>query len=150
MKWEDYKREFVDDGQLRDLYVNNASPHDWQSMLNFLRSTQASIHFYIDGRAANLPTRISPMLADKSHQYHLSVQMGGVNIDCHFDSPEQIQLTFDPHDIKNEFNASLIFRLMQSIGRTLDKPVFCAPLHAEDKPIFQYRPGETVEYLESY
>jgi|GEM_PF-2480153 len=147
MIWEDYKSEFNPDGHLRDLYIKDVNHAHWQSLLQFLRSTHADLKFYVDGKVSHLPTDIQPVLQDKSHNYLLAVHLGGVNIQCDFASSKQITLEFDPLEIDDEFKANLIFRLMSTIGRTLDKSVVCAQANGVEKAIFQYRPGETIEYL---
>ena len=147
MLWEEYKSEFSCDGNPRDLCIDGVDQRDWQSMLSFIRSTHASMDFYIDGKVAALPSNLTDVLNNSQHDYLLKMHFGGVNIQCDFLTPEQIQLAIDPSEIDDEFKANLIFRLMSTIGRTLDKPVVFAQGNQQEKTIFEYKPGETVEYV---
>lgn len=149
MLWEEYKSEFQPDGFQRDLLVKNVNIKDWQSVIHFLKSTHARLQFFIDGKKAPLPHNFAKVINDNSHQYLLSVNLGGVDMDCPFNTPDQIELVFDPVMIDDEFKANLVFRLMSTIGRTLDKPVYCSHTDEKRLPVFEYQPGQAVEYLAS-
>ena len=147
MLWEEYKSEFIPNGLQRDLLIRDVDTQDWQSVIHFLKSSHARLIFYVDGKEAPLPNNFAAFINDRSHQYLLSVNLGGVDMNCPFNSADQIELLFDPVMIDDEFKANLIFRLMSTIGRTLDKPVYCAHVDVYRDPVFQYTPGQSVEYL---
>jgi len=149
MLWEEYKSEFKPDGFLRDLLIKDVDIKDWHSVIHFLKSTHAMLEFFIDGRQAPLPHDFATVINDPSHDYLLSVNLGGVDMNCPMNAADQIELVFDPVMIDDEFKANLIFRLMSTIGRTLDKPVYCSHTDENRHPVFEYKPGHTVEYLSS-
>ena len=147
MKWEGYKAEFTPDGSLRDIYIKDVDIDDWQSFIDFLRSTEATLDFYIEGEEAKLPDCIKNILLDREHPYLLSIRLDGVTVNCHFFTPVEIELDLDPQEIDSETKAKVIFRLMSTVGRVLNKQVILTPENAEEQPIFKYEPGAGIEYL---
>ena len=73
MIWEEYKNEFEPDGRLRDLYIKDIDLYGWQSFIDFLRSTDAALDYYIEGVAADLPASIDKVVLDQDHPLLLSI-----------------------------------------------------------------------------
>ena len=61
--------------------------------------------------------------------------------------PGEIELDIDPETIDSEIKAMIIFRLMSTVGRTLNKQVVLAAGDTDELPIFKYVPGSGLEYL---
>ena len=147
MKWEEYKVEFTPDGSLRDIYIKGVDINDWQSFIDFLRSTEASLDFYIEGEEAKLPDCIKDIVLDREHAYLLSIRLDGVTVNCHFFTSVEIELDLDPQEIDSESKAKVIFRLMSTVGRVLNKQVILTLENAKEQPVFKYEPGAGIEYL---
>lgn len=147
MIWDEYKVEFIPDGSLRDIYIKGVDIDDWQSFIDFLRSTEATLDFYIEGEEAKLPDCIKDIVLDREHQYLLSIRLDGVTVNCHFFTLVEIELDLDPKEIDSETRAKVIFRLMSTVGRVLNKQVILTPENAEEQPIFKYEPGAGIAYL---
>ena len=147
MIWEEYKNEFEPDGRLRDIYLKDIDLYGWQSFIDFLRSTDAALDYYIEGVAAVLPTSIDKVVLDQDHPHLLSIHLDGVTVNCHFFLPEEIEMDLDPREIDNEAKAKVVFRFMSTVGRTLNKQVILTPENTEEQPIFKYEPGSGIKHL---
>lgn len=147
MEWEAYKSEFIADGNLRKIIIKNVTQENWQKILNFLVKTEVTLHFFIDGVRLALPPQIEDVFKKDKHQYLLSLIFDDVTLNCHFDRPEDIVLSFDPGQITNEAKAKLIFRIMSTFGRRLNKVVVLTAENGEEQPIFQYEPAQGLTYI---
>src|SRR4051812_4012983 len=63
IKWDDCKEEFASDGALRDIQVVDATTADWQPVLDFLRARADTLHYTVDGTAAELPSEACAIIA---------------------------------------------------------------------------------------
>jgi len=147
MDWKAYQNEFITDGKLRKIIINNVTQENWQKILNFLVKTEVTLHFFIDGVRSELPSQIEDVFQKDKHQYLLSLIFDDVRLNCNFDRDEDIVLSFDPGQITNEAEAKLIFRIMSTFGRRLNKVVLLTVESREEQPVFQYEPGEGLTYI---
>lgn len=147
MAWDEYQKEFEPDGAPREIYVKNVDLNHWQSFIDFLRRTAASLNYSVEGTPAELPTSIAEVILDQEHSHRLAIHLNGVTVNCHFFTPEKIKLDFDPREIDSEAKAKVIFRFMSTVGRTLNRQVILTLENAETQPIFRYEPGAGIEYL---
>lgn len=147
MDWNAYKSEFTADGDLRKIIITNATQENWQKILNFLLKTEVILNFFIDGVRSEIPPQIERVFQKDKHQYLLSLVFDDVTLNCHFDRPEDIVLSFDPGQITNEAKAKLIFRIMSTFGRRLKKVVVLTAENREEQPIFQYKPEQGLTYI---
>lgn len=147
MDWQEYKSEFTADGDLRKIIVNNVTQKNWQKILNFLLKTEVTLHFFIDGVKSEISSQIERVFQKDKHQYLLSLVFDDVTLNCHFDRHDEIVLSFDPGQITNESKAKLIFRVMSTFGRRLNKVVVLTAENREDQPIFQYEPAQGLTYI---
>ncbi|WP_455203710.1 hypothetical protein [Kaarinaea lacus] len=147
MIWDDYKNEFDADGGLRDIYVNDTSLKDWQRFVDYLRKTEARLEYFVDNEVQALPAQIDEIFQSREHARLLSIDLGGVSLNCHFFVLDQIELDFDPGDIRSEAQAKVVFRLMSTVARVLDKVVILTYENEDQQPVFKYQPGKGLEYL---
>ena len=147
MDWKAYQNEFIADGNLRKIIINNVTQKNWQKILNFLVKTEVTLHFFIDGVRSELPSQIEDVFQKDKHQYSLSLIFNDVMLNCHFERYEDIVLSFDPGQITNEAKAKLIFRIMSTFGRRLNKVVLLTVENREEQPIFQYEPAQGLTYI---
>ena len=147
MIWNEYKFEFEPDGSLRDIYIKGVDLNDWQAFIDFLRGTEATLDYYVEGEPAELPASIAEVVIDQIHTHLLTIGLDGVAVNCHFFIPEEIELDLDPREIDNESKAMVVFRLMSTVGRTLNKQVILTPENTEGQPIFKYEPGAGIKHI---
>lgn len=147
MDWETYQDEFVADGSLRKIIIKNVTQANWKKLLNFLVKTEVSLQFFIDGVRAVLPSQIEDVLQKDDHQHLLALIFNDVTLNCSFDRDEDIVLSFEPGQITNERKAKLIFRIMSTFGRRLNKVALLTEESREEPAIFQYQPGQGLTYI---
>ncbi len=147
MDWKAYKSEFTADGDLRKIIITNVTQENWQKILNFLLKTEVTLNFFIDGVRSEIPPQIERVFQKNKHQYLLSLVFDDVTLNCYFDRHEDIVLSFDPGQITNEAEAKLIFRVMSTFGRRLNKVVVLTAENREEQPIFKYEPAQGLTYI---
>lgn len=147
MEWKEYQHEFIAEGNLRQIIITNVTSQDWQKIFNFLKKTEVTLTFFIDGVKSVLPSHIEHIFQEDKHHYLLSLVFDDVMLNCHFDRHEDIVLSFDPGQITNEARATLLFRVMSTFGRRLRKVVVLTTVNRDAQPIFQYEPGQGITYL---
>jgi hypothetical protein len=147
LNWEDYKAEFTPDGQSRKIVIKGVNLNDWQSFIDFMKRTEAGMNFYCDGEAATLPENIWDIVLDQKHACQLSIRLNGITAHCYFLLADEIELEIDPVEIDGEAKAKVVFRLMSTVGRTLNKHVVLTLENNGEKPAFRYEPGSGIKYL---
>ncbi|MGI0117753.1 hypothetical protein [Zooshikella sp. RANM57] len=147
MNWNEYKSAFLADGSLRKILIKNVSIDDWQLLIDFLRSTDAKLDLYKCGEKVNLPHSVKNIVTSIEQSYSLIITLNTIKLCCEFAKGQQIILTFDPSEVDDEIKARIIFRLMSTVGRRLDKCVILALDDGINKTLFEYTPGEGLKYL---
>lgn len=147
MDWIAYQHEFSGAGNPERIIVTQVTSKDWQKLFSFIGKTQATVIFFIDYVESVLPQQIESIFQDDTHQYLLSLVLDDVSLNCHFDRQEDIVFDFNPAQITNEARAILLFRVMSTFGRRLNKVVELSAINQEAEPIFRYEPGQGLSYL---
>ncbi len=139
MKWENYAADFDWDGSWRDIYVLETSIDDWQTMFDFLHSSQYEFQ-YQRYEPEPLPSITEVFSKKYEHKGDLYVVVGDVTLNCHFFVPEQIEFDLDPCEVKGEEQAEALLDFMRQLGRALNKEVILTPESFEENPIFKFSP----------
>lgn len=145
MDWTDYKNEFGPEGRTRQIIIPNTTPADWQLWLDYLAATDVEISYFVDGNPVSLPQDVREMLQPDGRLRALHIHPRGLPLTADLYIYDQIRLRFDPARITDEDKARLLFRIMSTAGRALEKAVVVAG--PDDATIFQYLPGRGVEYV---
>ena len=146
MGWKNYKHEFISDGIPRNISIDQTRLNDWRSLIDYLVKTDASLAYFVNGVTEKLPEHINENYFSPDGLCMLSIYLDGVQVICPFLEINNITLTLDPKEIDNELKAKVIFRLMSTVGRTLDKTVTLYADISLKRPVFIYRPGTGLEY----
>jgi len=146
MDWTDYKSAFTHDGEPRYICVPGVSLADWNTYYRMLLQTSMGIKLLRDGEPVALPERIDLDLFNTDHRYLLALDLAGLKVFWRLEIIDMMRFQFLPQAIRSERHATLLFRIMSTLGRRLDKEVFL--MHPEDtRVLFRYIPGhEGVEY----
>ena len=147
MDWRDYQHEFDVQAGLQQIVIADVKPEDWQKILRFLQKTEVDLTFYIDGEKSVLPARVEGILGNHGHQYLLSLRFDGLALQCDFARADAIVLSYDPAQITDETKATLLFRVMSTCGRRINKVAVLTPLAQETNPIFRYEHGQGLTYV---
>ncbi|MBU2710501.1 hypothetical protein [Zooshikella harenae] len=147
MNWNEYKSAFLVGGYLRKIVVKDVSVDGWQLLIDFLRSTDAKLDLYKGGEKIFLPHSVKNIVTSIEQSYSLIITLNMIKLYCDFAKVQQIILIFEPTEVDDEIKAKIIFRLMSTVGRILDKKVVLTQENKNNKILFEYVSGEGLEYL---
>ena len=146
MEWGTYKHEFSAQDGLQQIIIADVKPRDWQKILSFLQKTQVELAFYIDGVKSALPAQIQDILENHERQYMLLLWFDDLSLQCDFSRTDAIVLSYDPAQITDETKATLLFRVMSTFGRRINKVVILTAMDQDARPIFRYEQGQGLTY----
>jgi len=149
MEWQQVSADFVPDGSLRDIYVLRATPSDWQNVVDELRSFDPPPVFLIDGEAAEMPENIEEILAARiSCSPMLQIDLGKINLNCHFFGGENIEFDLDPNEVTGQREFDALLNFMRFLGSTTGKIVVLTPENFLIAPILRCSPhSDEIEWL---
>lgn len=147
MEWRDYQHEFDGEEGLHQIVIADVTPRDWQKILRFLQKTEVELTFYIDGVKSVLPARVDDILGTHGHRYLLLLRFDGLALQCDFVRADAIVLSYDPAQITDETKATLLFRVMSTCGRRINKVAVLTAQGQDSNPIFRYAHGQGLVYL---
>lgn len=140
--WQSISQEFKPDGSLRDIYVSPATPSDWQYLLDFLKQHGAEVSYSIDGTPSLIPSTVVEIFATRPNASPLlEFSIQGIRYLAFFFDENQIELTFDERDIKNQTELDVLMAFLQSVGDLLLKPVSVTPENLLDEAFLVYEPA---------
>lgn len=142
--WDEYGNAFLKSDGPWVISIDDVSAADWQRFLDYLHRIDAGLEYSVDGEKRQVPERMELAESGGAQTRLLSIQLGAVRLECPCFTPEAISLSFDPAQIDTEGRARILFRLMSTTGRLLDRVVVMGP---EDvPPVFEYQPGTGLRY----
>jgi hypothetical protein len=147
MDWRDYQHEFDRQDGWQQIVIADVALKDWHKILRFLQKTEVELTFSIDGVVSALPVNIANIFADHGHQYLLALRFDGLTLQCDFARADAIVLSYDPAQITDETKATLLFRVMSTCGRRINKVAVLTALGQETNPIFRYAHGQGLTYI---
>jgi hypothetical protein len=122
VSWTDVAPDFVRDGSLRDLYVFETELRDWDVVLALIGARYQPLAFSVDGRAARLPAAAAEAFALRSEATPLLMfQIGGLNVACHFFTPDQIELNLLPEEVNGPERLESVVELLRGLARATRK-----------------------------
>ena len=141
-----YRDIFYLDGSLRDVYIRETSEQDWQTMLDFLRTSSYSLECIVGGERQPLPDHVANLFRlDAEVGITLCVDREHLALNCHCFTREEIEFDLDPNDFQNDQQISLLLDLILAIGRLLYKTVDLTPENAAGIPLFRFDPVTNQE-----
>lgn len=139
LNWMSCKNEFKPDGSLRDIYIPHTTLEDWESFYKFLlRRDQSFQYSRSDNQKVSLPSTAAEVFQDTRCVHTLSIDIGGVFLNCHFFTVKQIELDFDPEYVNSQARLDVVLNFMREAGRLLEKEVLLTPENGIEVPICRY------------
>lgn len=140
LDWPRQQADFEEVCTLRDIYVQNASIDDWQVVLAmiFERDYQARL---LRGDASVAMPSVVDYLFDHDNRYLLCFRVGGIGLNCHFFSTDEIELSFGPEEV-TEATLPNLLRFMIDLGDVTKKPVLMTHENSVEAWIFTYLPDQ--------
>jgi hypothetical protein len=147
--WESVQHEFsFDDGSWRDIYVAGVGYQDWQRVFDRLRHENYELVYHRDGEVVEFPT--AAIDAFPAHDDPLSmlwVKFAGIQANCHFFTPDEIEFDIDPREIQGQGQLDALFAFLQLLADATGKPAVLTPESGQDTVIFRAQPGQPeMEY----
>ena len=72
----------------------------------------------------------------------MTIDLGGVLLNCHFFREEEIELDFHPEDVASARDLGKVFGFMRALAEYLERPVILTPQNTDDEVWFRHVPGE--------
>ncbi|MGD2083118.1 MAG: hypothetical protein PVF91_09140 [Chromatiales bacterium] len=147
MDWDACKAAFAADGFSRHIRARALTVSDWDRYYRLLRRTEAQLRWFRDGDPEPLPEHIDERPFTSIHRYMLVLDMAGVTLALHLEDPREIDFELVPDAVSTAGRATLVLRVMSTLGRRLDREVTLE--HPEDgRVLFRYLPGfDAVRFL---
>jgi len=130
-----------------EIIIPEVNINDWQDFIDYLRSTDSILEFYINGYPSTLPDWVHDVLIRVEPDRCLLIRLHGINAECHFTSARNIELTVGLSEINIDKNVQMLFRLMSTAGLVLNKRVEMKIREITDTGYFRYEPGQGMQYL---
>jgi hypothetical protein len=146
MEWNEYRHRFNADLTVGMISIENTCLQDWQLFYDFLTSTSARLSFLAGGQITSLPSLINHSHFNQGALFKLIIYLDDCLITCPLTDSSKITLYYKPKEIISELKAKVLFRLMSTAGRTLDKTVNLYSEPGCKKAVFSYRPGSGLKY----
>jgi len=109
--------DFERNGSLRDIYAQSATLADWDLTLQVVLRDYVPATFTRDGELAALPVSADDVFAERdSAALTLRFEVAGIELACHFFSPEEIEFDLLPKQV----NSHERFAALQSFLRSFD------------------------------
>ena len=148
-RWSAFEPEFYRDGSLRDIYVLNTQLPHWAAAVDFVAERYA-LSFTGAWQGASLPRDIEQLFPTdpESQATALSVDVGGVLVNCHFFAVDEIEFDLDPADVRDPSRLDGLFAFMKGLANAVGKDVLLTPENMREIAIFRCRPGaEQIEHV---
>jgi hypothetical protein len=151
LTWDRVRSEFAFDGSLRDIYILQTHPNDWQQILNALRAGAFELQYFRDAQPAELPFEAAEIFgAGGERSCLLSVTFDGITANCHFFMPSEIEFDIDPREVRGEQQFDALIRFMHLLAETTSKEALLTVENTPSMVILRVRSGQAeVEYIPS-
>ena len=137
--WETVAEDFVPDGSLRDVFVSGTDLSDWQRVVQYLLGSGLALRLTLNDEPADLTADGVEELfaAQEEASVLLTIDIAGMQLNCHFFWPADIEFDLDPKEV-TETNFAALLEFMRSVGSRLEKDVVLAPENMPHHPFLVY------------
>ncbi len=149
INWNLVKKDFVDDGSLRDIYFLNANIDKWQEFIGAIPSSDFNFEYQLDGEQKTLPKKAIKIFEDKEHSHLLILKKEGINFNCHFFIKEEIEFDISPNEVNSQDKLAIVMKFMVYFGDLLNLKVILTPENFQKSPILVKDVGnERISYID--
>jgi hypothetical protein len=127
--WNNIAWIFEQNGSFRDIYIQDVSLDDWARMIDFLNEhyplRYAINSMYKESDQIDKEYALNYLIDNtrEKESKSVTIEITGVNINCHFFLPDQIEFDVDPREIKSIDDYDKVEEFMISVSRMLGKQV---------------------------
>ena len=144
LSWDRCREAFHVDGSLRDIYVLSTDTGDWDRLLGLVRSSTWDFSYVADASSEQLPEASQQVFEDLDRAKNLSIDLGFIQVNCHFFTPEEIELDIDPREIQSQEAMDRVLSFTLRLGHCLAKEVVITEENSPDWVWFRYEPASEV------
>ena len=142
MSWSEAASDFDSDDGLRDIYILNTAPEDWDKAYRFLIARYPHA-LRRNGVDEDPPPDVHRLLAEAQDAATLlALDVAGIQVNCHFFTAEEIELDLDPREVVDEESFQAVTALLLELGRLLGKRSILTYENSQDAVVLEYVPGD--------
>lgn len=138
--WNSVKNVFERDGSLREIYVFDTNEDDWEKFLAYLKAGPYILHFEIGGCPSAVPDYGEIRAVSHDTLVLLTVDPGGLHLNCISFAPSEIELDLWPTDIAGPEALCRLLDFVRAVGNLLGKPIIITPEGEPDIPLISFDP----------
>jgi hypothetical protein len=128
---------WLPDGSLRDVYLSSTSHDDWAAFLAV--ANQYPSEYLFDGEVTDMPT-VAAIFGNREGTHLLRITVGSAQINCHFFTPEEIELDIDPRQVESQETHTAILGFVEAVADAAGKLARITPENSPESPILSYEP----------
>lgn len=140
LDWRRQQADFESDGILRDIYIQATTAADWKLVAAHILDGDYRARLECGGAVVAMPREMETAFAENA-RYSMTFTVGGIGLVCHFFSPTEIELSFEPHQV-SEAGLRALLSFVIELGDVTGKPVLVSPENCPQAPIFRYDPSD--------
>lgn len=138
--WREISEQILyHDGSLRDVYVLDTGPDDWERLLKELPRSEWTYTFTRDGEPAALPQTFAEARSQDGHAI-LSIDKNGFWLNCHFFDDTEIECDFGAEKIESPEMFKKLNEFLSWMAELLNKDVIITPENTRDHVLMRITP----------
>jgi hypothetical protein len=103
------------------LYVFGTSVAEWNRLFDALRSCEWKVTFQLEGVEEPLPESAAACFAEGDRWAMLSIVVGGVLLNCHFFTENEIEFDLDPREVDGQERLDSVAAFMSFLADVTEK-----------------------------
>lgn len=124
LPWKDLRRAFEFDGSLRDIVIADADLTLWQQAVDHVRGLGRAGPIQDDEGRTPLPHAVEEIFRLAAQgDARLSVDLGGIRINCFFFTDDEIEFDLDPREVASEQDAKRVLGFMRGLAEATSRQV---------------------------
>lgn len=136
-KWNDIQWIFEPDGSLRDIYVQDISIREWETLIDHLNANFNLTYSYQDKIDKKYVLEYLQDTSGEMESKSLTIHLGQIKVNCYFFLSEQIEFDIDPKEVNSVSDFELIEQFMTSISESLQEQVTLTAENSPEFPLFK-------------
>lgn len=138
MSWLEAASDFDRSDGLRDIYILDTTPEDWDKAYRFLIARYPHV-LRRNGIEEDPPAHVHRILEEAQDAATLlALDVAGLQVNCHFFTAEEIELDLDPREVVDEESFQAVTALLLELGRLLGKRSILTYENSQDAVILEY------------
>jgi len=142
IRWDTCKKDFQNDGSLRDIYITPATLADWRAIYPLLHANPG-VEYSVDGIVQSPPDSVEQIFAVRpAGSPTLRFHVGQTLVVFHFFWDEEIECDFYPKDISSQVDLEVLLAFIRRLGDATCKRVIITPESFREHPFITYDPAK--------